>query len=250
MTTVIIGSGNVAWHMAKAFKEAGIDLIQLYGRNEKDLKKLSSEINVEYSTDKLKQADFYLICTSDKAIAEVSKQIPYEQALVAHTSGSLSRDVLEGPYRKASFYPLQTFSKSRKLDYSKIPLFVDAGWESDNILLTDLANKISTNVMRINHEQRKQMHLSAVFACNFVNHLYAQAEVICKQNEIPFNYLLPLIEETADKIKTISPKDAQTGPAARNDQNVIRFQENLIDNDNQLNIYKMLTESIIKMYEL
>ena len=250
MTTVIIGSGNVAWHMAKAFKEAGIDVIQLYGRNEQDLKKLSSEINVEYSTDQLKQADFYLICTSDKAIAEVSKQIPYEQALVAHTSGSLSRDVLEGPYRKACFYPLQTFSKSRKLDYSKIPLFVDAGWESDNILLTVLANKISTNVMRINHEQRKQMHLSAVFACNFVNHLYAQAEIICKQNDIPFNYLLPLIEETADKIKTISPKDAQTGPAARNDQNVIRFQENLIDNDNQLNIYKILTESITKMYEL
>ncbi|AQW90595.1 MULTISPECIES: Rossmann-like and DUF2520 domain-containing protein [Elizabethkingia] len=250
MTTVIIGSGNVAWHMAKAFKEAGIDLIQLYGRNEQELKKLSLEINVEYSTNQLKLADFYLICTSDKAIAEVSKQIPYEQALVAHTSGSLSRDVLEGSYRKASFYPLQTFSKSRKLDYSKIPLFVDAGWESDNILLTDLAKKISTNVMRINHEQRKQMHLSAVFACNFVNHLYAQAEIICKQNDISFNYLLPLIEETADKIKTISPKDAQTGPAVRNDQNIIKFQENLIVNPNQLNIYKILTESITKMYEL
>ncbi|BBQ07279.1 DUF2520 domain-containing protein [Elizabethkingia anophelis] len=250
MTTVIIGSGNVAWHMAKAFKEAGIDLIQLYGRNEQELKKLSLEINVEYSTNQLKQADFYLICTSDKAIAEVSKQIPYEQALVAHTSGSLSRDVLEGSYRKASFYPLQTFSKNRKLDYSKIPLFVDAGWESDNILLTDLAKKISTNVMRINHEQRKQMHLSAVFACNFVNHLYAQAEIICKQNDISFNYLLPLIEETADKIKTISPKDAQTGPAVRNDQNIIKFQENLIVNPNQLNIYKILTESITKMYEL
>ncbi|HFK5505941.1 Rossmann-like and DUF2520 domain-containing protein [Elizabethkingia anophelis] len=250
MTTVIIGSGNVAWHMAKAFKEAGIDLIQLYGRNEQELKKLSLEINVEYSTNQLKQADFYLICTSDKAIAEVSKQIPYEQALVAHTSGSLSRDVLEGSYRKASFYPLQTFSKSRKLDYSKIPLFVDAGWESDNILLTDLAKKISTNVMRINHEQRKQMHLSAVFACNFVNHLYAQAEIICKQNDISFNYLLPLIEETADKIKTISPKDAQTGPAVRNDQNIIKLQENLIVTPNQLNIYKILTESITKMYEL
>ncbi|EQB92454.1 DUF2520 domain-containing protein [Elizabethkingia anophelis] len=250
MTTVIIGSGNVACHMAKAFKEAGIDLIQLYGRNEQELKKLSLEINVEYSTNQLKQADFYLICTSDKAIAEVSKQIPYEQALVAHTSGSLSCDVLEGSYRKASFYPLQTFSKNRKLDYSKIPLFVDAGWESDNILLTDLAKKISTNVMRINHEQRKQMHLSAVFACNFVNHLYAQAEIICKQNDISFNYLLPLIEETADKIKTISPKDAQTGPAVRNDQNIIKFQENLIVNPNQLNIYKILTESITKMYEL
>lgn len=104
--------------------------------------------------------------------------------------------------------------------------------------------------MRINHEQRKQMHLSAVFACNFVNHLYAQAEIICKQNDISFNYLLPLIEETADKIKTISPKDAQTGPAVRNDQNIIKFRENLIVNPNQLNIYKILTESITKMYEL
>ena len=103
--------------------------------------------------------------------------------------------------------------------------------------------------MRINHEQRKQMHLSAVFACNFVNHLYAQAEIICKQNDIPFNYLLPLIEETADKIKQFLLK-MHRRVAVRNDQNVIQFQENLIDNDNQLNIYKILTESITKMYEL
>lgn len=250
MTTVIIGSGNVAWHMAKAFTAAGIDLIQLYGRNEAELKKLSDEVQVDYATQHLKEADFYLICTSDKAITDISKQIVSEKALVAHTSGSLSRDVLEGPYRKASFYPLQTFSKNRALDYSKIPIFVDAGWESDNIILADIARKISANVMRINHEQRKQMHLSAVFACNFVNHLYAQAEIICSQNDIPFSYLLPLIEETADKIKTFSPKEAQTGPAVRNDQNVIQFQEGLIDNQNQLDLYKTLTESIIKMYEL
>ncbi|NAW50848.1 DUF2520 domain-containing protein [Elizabethkingia argentiflava] len=250
MTTVIIGSGNVASHMAKAFTEAGIKLIQLYGRNEAELKRISKEVGVEYTTEHLKEANFYLICTSDKAITEVSKQIPYEQSLVAHTSGSLCRDVLEGPYRKACFYPLQTFSKDRKLDYSKIPFFIDGGWESDNIILTELAKKISPHVLRINFEQRKQMHLSAVFACNFINHLYAQAEIICKRNDIPFHILLPLIEETADKIKTISPRQAQTGPAVRHDQNIIQFHKDLIKDPNQLNIYTTLTESIIKMYEL
>lgn len=120
MTTVIIGSGNVAWHMAKAFTAAGIDLIQLYGRNEAELKKLSDEVQVDYATQHLKEADFYLICTSDKAITDISKQIVSEKALVAHTSGSLSRDVLEGPYRKASFYPLQTFSKNRALDRKSV----------------------------------------------------------------------------------------------------------------------------------
>ncbi|QCX53144.1 Rossmann-like and DUF2520 domain-containing protein [Elizabethkingia sp. JS20170427COW] len=250
MTTVIIGSGNVAWHMAKAFKQAGIELVQVFGRNEKELHKLSQEVGVAYSTQELTRADFYLICTSDKAIHEVSKLINYENVLVAHTSGSLSREALEGSYRKASFYPLQTFSKARALDYSRLPFFVDAGWEADNILLMNLAKKISNNVAQINHHQRKQMHLSAVFACNFVNHLYARAQQICQHNDIPFDFLLPLIEETADKIKTLSPMEAQTGPAVRNDQNVIEFQESLISNSELLKVYKTLTESIIKMYEL
>lgn len=250
MTTVIIGSGNVAWHMAKAFTESGIDVIQLFGRNEEALKQLSDEVDVPYSTTQLAKADFYLICTSDNAIVATSEFIPYENVLVAHTSGSLSREILKGSYRKASFYPLQTFSKQRKLDYKEIPLFIDASWEADNQLLIELAKKISNKVQRINHDQRKQMHLSAVFACNFVNHLYAQAEIICQQNNVPFEYLIPLIDETASKIKELSPKAAQTGPAVRNDQNVIKFQEELIQNEEQLKIYQTLTESIIKMYEL
>lgn len=250
MTTVIIGSGNVAWHMAKAFHMAGLPIEQIYGRNESAVKEIAHEIGVAYSTTQLQKADFYLICTSDQAIREVSRQIPFENVLVAHTSGSLSREVLEGSFRKASFYPLQTFSKNTPLEYSEIPFFIDAGWENDNLLLLDLAKKISPRIMRINYEQRKQIHLAAVFGCNFVNHLYAQAHEICSDHEIPFEYLLPLIKETTRKIETLTPELAQTGPAVRHDQNVIALQEALIDNPNRLEIYKILTHSILKMYEL
>jgi len=250
MKTVIIGSGNVAWHLAQAFKASGINLIQLFGRNQNNLKEISQKVNVPFSTENLVEADFYLICTSDQSIREVSRQIPYENVLVAHTSGSLSREVLEGSYRKACFYPLQTFSKNTNLNYKEIPFFIDAGWENDNLLLLDFAKKISENVMRINLDQKKQIHLAAVFACNFVNHLYAQAKEICDENEIPFQYMIPLIRETAEKIEKNNPKNVQTGPAARQDEIVIDLQRNLISNPIQLEIYNILTHSIKKMYEL
>jgi len=250
MAVVIIGSGNVAFHMAKAFVEAEIDLVQIFGRNDKELEKISKLVSVKYSTKELKKADFYLICTSDKAIYEVSKQIFHNDALVAHTSGSLPYEILDGNYRKASFYPLQTFSKSRNLDYSRIPFFVEAERKVDEFFLVNLAQKISKSVSIINHEQRKQLHLSSVFACNFVNHMYTIAENICDNNNIYFKYLLPLIKETADRVKYISPREVQTGPAVRNDKNIINFQEKLIKRKNELDIYKIITKSIIKMHEL
>jgi len=250
MTAVIIGSGNVAWHLARAFVESKIDLIQIFGRNEKELERISKFISVGYSVNELKKADFYLICTSDKAIYEVSKQICSNDSLVAHTSGTLPYEILDGNYRKASFYPLQTFSKDRNLDYSEIPFFIEAEREADEFFLVNLAQKISKYVNIINHEQRKQLHLSAVFACNFVNHMYGIAESICKKNNINFQYLLPLIKETADKVKNISPIDAQTGPSVRNDKNVIKFQKKLIKDKTELEIYNTITKSIIKMYEL
>jgi len=250
MTAVIIGSGNVAWHMAKAFVKSKINLVQIFGRNEKELRRISNMTSVKYSTNKLEKANFYLICTSDRAISEVSKQITYEDVLVAHTSGTLSYGVLEGNYNKACFYPLQTFSKNINLDYSKIPFFIDAENNTDKDFLIKLAQKISNYINIINLEQKKQLHLSAVFTCNFVNHMYAIAENICKENNINFKYLLPLIEETANKVKIFSPIEVQTGPAVRNDKNIIEFQENLIKDKNISDIYKTITKSIIKMYEL
>lgn len=250
MNVVIMGSGNVAWHLAKAFSQKNIPVVQLFGRNEKNLREMSAETGIPYSTQLLAEADLYLIAVSDSAIAEVSKLIPSSDALVAHTSGSVSRDTLLGNYRKSVFYPLQTFSRSKELQYSEIPFFVDAENKDDEKKLMKLAEKISDKVMPADDEKRKYIHLTAVFACNFVNHLYARAKEIADQHTIPFHYFLPLIEETTDKIYSVDPKNAQTGPAVRNDLSVMAFQEKLLSNEEQLKIYKTMNESIKKMYEL
>ncbi|NML68871.1 DUF2520 domain-containing protein [Chryseobacterium sp. RP-3-3] len=249
MQTVIIGSGNVAYHMAKAFSLKNIPLAQLFGRNGEELKKISEELHVPYSTEHLEDADLYIICVSDNSVENVSGIITKKDCLVAHTSGSLSKEILAGEYRKSSFYPLQTFSKSKELDYKKIPFFIETENEEDKQILFDLASQISDNVMESSHEKRKYIHLTAVFACNFVNHLFARAKEVSDSQEIPFNYFLPLIDETVKKIHEIEPMEAQTGPAVRNDVRVLELHEQLLK-DESLEIYKTMNHSIQKMYEL
>ncbi|GAB0154807.1 DUF2520 domain-containing protein [Chryseobacterium sp. Alg-005] len=249
MQTVIIGSGNVAYHLAKAFVLNGIPLAQLFARNEKEVKKISDELNIPYSAEKLDEADLYIICVSDNSVENVSKLIDKKDCLVAHTSGSLPKEVLTGEYRKASFYPLQTFSKSKELDYKKIPFFIETENETDKELLFEIASKISENIMESSHEKRKYIHLTAVFACNFVNHLFSRAKEISDSQQIPFDYFLPLIDETVQKIHEIDPKSAQTGPAVRNDARVLQLHEQLLQGES-LEIYKTMNHSIKKMYEL
>ena len=248
MQIVLIGSGNVAFHLAKAFSEAQIPISQIFGRNTTELQKISEQFSIPFSTETLADADLYIISVSDSSIAEVSSLIKNENALVAHTSGSVSREALSGNYRKSVFYPLQTFSKSKNLDYSKIPFFIDAENENDDEILKNLASKISKNVMLANDEKRKYIHLTAVFACNFVNHLYARAKEISDSQGIPFDYFLPLIDETTQKIHELEPKLVQTGPAIRNDEKVLKLHESLLTDEEKLKTYKTLNESIKKMY--
>lgn len=248
MQIVLIGSGNVAFHLAKAFTEAQIPISQIFGRNITELQKISEQFSIPFSTETLVDADLYIISVSDSSIAEVSALIKNENALVTHTSGSVSREALSGNFRKSVFYPLQTFSKSKNLDYSKIPFFIDVENEKDEEILKNLASKISKNVMLANDEKRKYIHLTAVFACNFVNHLYARAKEISDSQEIPFDYFLPLIDETTQKIHELEPKLAQTGPAIRNDEKVLKLHESLLTDEEKLKIYKTLNESIKKMY--
>lgn len=248
MQIVLIGSGNVAFHLAKAFTEAQIPISQIFGRNTAELQKISEKFSIPFSTETLVDADLYIISVSDSSIAEVSSLIKNKNVLVAHTSGSVSREALSGNYRKSVFYPLQTFSKSKNLDYSKIPFFIDAENENDEEILKNLASIISKNVMLANDEKRKYIHLTAVFACNFVNHLYARAKEISDSQGIPFDYFLPLIDETTQKIHELEPKLAQTGPAIRNDEKVLKLHESLLTDEEKLRIYKTLNESILKMY--
>ena len=248
MQIVLIGSGNVAFHLAKAFTEAQINISQIFGRNTTELQKISEQFSIPFSTETLADADLYIISVSDSSITEVSSLIKNKNVLVAHTSGSVSREALNGNYRKSVFYPLQTFSKSKNLDYSKIPFFIDAENENDEEILKNLASKISKNVMLANDEKRKYIHLTAVFACNFVNHLFARAKEISDSQGIPFDYFLPLIDETTQKIHELEPKLAQTGPAIRNDEKVLKLHESLLTDEEKLKIYKTLNESIKKMY--
>lgn len=250
MKIVILGSGNVAYHLAKAFAEKGVPICQVFGRNESDLKEISEKFKIPYSTTDLAIADFYIISVSDDSVPEISKNILQKNCLVAHTSGSLPKEILVGNYRKASFYPLQTFSKVKNLNYSEIPFFVEAENVDDLKMLEDLASKISKNVMNSDYEKRKYIHLTAVFACNFVNHLFARGKEISDSQNIPFHYFIPLIEETTAKIREIDPKSAQTGPAVRNDERILKLHEELIQDEEQLKIYRMMNESIKKMYEL
>ncbi|MDY3351520.1 DUF2520 domain-containing protein [Riemerella anatipestifer] len=250
MEIVIIGSGNVAFHLNNAFYEANIKVSQLFGRNEDALKLMSETTKIPYSTNTLQNADLYIICVKDDVIAEVSQIIKNENALVVHTSGSMPKDALEGNYKKGCFYPLQTFSKSKVLDYTEIPFFIEAENTQDLNILKNLALRISPRVQEADYEKRKYIHLTAVFACNFVNHLYARAKEIADNQNIPFNYFIPLIEETMDKIYYLDPKKAQTGPAVRNDARVLELHKQLITDETQLEIYNLMNQSIKKMYEL
>lgn len=250
MKIVIIGSGNVAYHLSKAFCEKGIEISQIFARNPTSLQAIAEELNIPSSSTDLAEADLYIIAVSDDAVHKVSKLITNENALVAHTSGSLPKEILSGSFRKASFYPLQTFSKTKGLNYDEIPFFIEAENLADENLLQLLAEKISHNVMVSNYEKRKYIHLTAVFSCNFVNHLFARAKEISDSQDIPFHYFLPLIDETVKKIHTMEPKNAQTGPAVRNDQSILQRHEELIHDEEQLKIYKTINESIKKMYEL
>lgn len=249
MKIVIIGSGNVAYHLAKAFTQNNIEVSQIFGRNEVELNKISEELNIPYSTKDLDDADLYLISVSDSAVEQVSDLIKTEKALVAHTSGSLPIETLNGDYRKASFYPLQTFSKTKILEYSKIPFFIEAENQIDEKSLFELASLISDNVETSDYEKRKYIHLTAVFACNFVNHLFARAKEISDSQDLDFNYFIPLIDETVEKIHHLEPKSAQTGPAVRGDERVLKLHEDLITDEEHLKIYQLMNESIKKMHQ-
>ncbi len=246
VSIVIIGSGNVAQHLITAFLQSNeVELIQVFSRQkEKVLHLLSSDkIVSEYS--EIKEADVYLIAVSDNAIAEVSAKLPFENRLVVHTSGSMSMEILANKNRRGVFYPLQTFTKSKAVDFRVIPICLEAENENDFISLKTVAQSISSMVESISSEQRKALHVAAVFVCNFVNHLYQIGQEICEEHHLSFELLQPLILETAQKIIHLSPKEAQTGPAKRNDTTTINAHLQLMTDANQKEIYQLLTKSII-----
>ena len=241
----IIGSGNLAQHLIQAFQSnPSIELVQVVARNPITVAHLLDSNRIISDYTQLQEADLYIIAVSDDAIAEVSAALPFENRLVAHTSGTVSIDSLNPKNHRAVFYPLQSFSKDKAVNFKTIPLCLETENEKDAPNLNLIANAISDAVYDINSEQRKALHVAAVFVNNFVNHLYQIGNEICDANAIPFSILKPLIQETANKIATLSPKAAQTGPAKRNDISTIAAHQQFLTDENQAAIYNLLTQSI------
>lgn len=244
-TINIIGSGNVAYHLMENIDTLpDFRLQQVAVRSKEKVLDLVSGDLIVTDIKNLNPADLTIIAVTDDAIKLVSDEIPYQNHLVVHTSGTTSMQMLNDKNRKGVFYPLQTFSKSRSVDFKNIPLCLETEQENDLKYLKVLAQQMSDKVYEISSEQRKSLHVSAVFVSNFVNHMYAIGDKICEENNIPFEILHPLIQETAVKITSLSPEEAQTGPAVRHDEKTITTHQNFLTNETFKNIYKLITESI------
>ncbi|AWI26558.1 Rossmann-like and DUF2520 domain-containing protein [Flavobacterium pallidum] len=240
----IIGSGNVAGHLVQAFaKSDSVELIQLFSRKKDAGITLPENISLVHDFAALEEADLYIIAVTDGVIAEISGELPFKNRLIAHTSGTMPLETIGDDNRKAVFYPLQTFSKNKAVDFREIPICIEAQFAADFQLLERTARAISDKTYAINSDQRKALHVAAVFANNFTNHLYQIADEICRENQMPFDILKPLIVETASKILQLSPSEAQTGPAKRNDSKTIAAHEAFLS-DYKKDIYHILTESI------
>jgi predicted short-subunit dehydrogenase-like oxidoreductase (DUF2520 family) len=242
---VLLGSGNVATHLFKAFSALeGIRIKQVYNHSRDSLSFFENTTETTTDISLIAEAEIYLLALKDDIIPKVAENLKDKPGVIVHTSGSVALDALSGCNRRGVFYPLQTFSKDNELDYSQIPFCLEANSEEDLQLLKDLAGKISGKAYEISSAQRKKLHLSAVFVCNFVNHLYAVGEEICQKSEIPFEILKPLITETANKVQHASPAKVQTGPAIRNDRSTINTHLELLESSENRKIYELLTSAI------
>ncbi|MBR8536314.1 DUF2520 domain-containing protein [Carboxylicivirga sediminis] len=250
MNIVVIGSGNVASHLARALYMAKHRILQVCSRTIDNAQILANEVNAD-SIDEVQQinvqADLYILSIKDDALAEVVEQLPDVDGMVVHTAGSVSVNILSRFKNYGVFYPFQTFVKSAELQFDAIPILVEANTIANASLLMGLGNELSKRVLQASSDQRGALHISAVFACNFVNHMYRLGEDVLKESGLPFELLHPLIQETANKVLRMSPSVAQTGPAARNDQQIIQKHLNQLEGQKETQqIYRMLTDSILK----
>ena len=250
---VLIGAGNVATHLGKALRQAGHDIVQVYSRTAASATALAELIDTAWTTsmDEVRtDADLYIVSIKDSALDEVLPQLVRRSpsALYVHTAGSISIDVWKGlTGRYGVFYPMQTFSREREVDFTRVPCFVEANSPADTALLQRLAFGLRCWVFAATSEQRRFLHIAAVFACNFSNHMYAICQHLLEKNGLPFELMLPLIDETARKVHELSPSDAQTGPARRGDRNVMQHHLELLHDEPELaDLYERLSRSIGK----
>lgn len=250
---VLIGAGRVATQLGKALKAQDKSIVQVYSRTKESAERLAFQLGSTAATNLAKidrHADLYLISVSDDAIGQIAESLRLEGKIVVHTSGSVTMDALKMVTNHYGvFYPLNTFSKTKAIDLASTPICIEAADRNTEKQLLELGSKISGDVRLINSQQRTMIHIAAVFACNFTNFMFVNAEEILKKADVSFDILMPLIAETVDKLKNISPEEAQTGPALRNDMKILEKHLELLKADKtKMLTYKMLSDQINDLF--
>lgn len=249
---VLIGAGNVATHLGVGLQKAGWKIAQVYSRTAESASELATRLEVPFVTsleEVCTDADVYLVMVKDAVLQELIPALVKgrEQALFVHTAGSMSMDVWKGMvHRYGVLYPMQTFSKQRAVDFASVSFFVEANGAEELDVLKAMASSLSTKVYEATSAQRTYLHMAAVFACNFANHMYALSAYLLEKHGLPFDAMLPLIDETARKVHTLCPTEAQTGPAVREDANVMNKHLTMLQDEPRLReLYEKISESIM-----
>lgn len=249
----IIGAGRVGWHLAQALSAAGHTIREVWSRRHSQAELLAEKLpstTVMHSLDFRESASqLFLLTVTDAAIGDVCRRLLLpKNAVLAHTSGSQPLDVLQVNIKGTGvFYPLQTFSKEKPVNISEVPFFIEGSDTATSVLLEEVARSLSDKVLRASAEQRRQLHLAAVFACNFSNHMLRIAQELLQENRLPEDLLHPLITETLQKALELGPAQAQTGPALRGDTPVLeQHQKQLFQHPEWLRLYQLLSEDIQK----
>lgn len=254
MNIVLLGSGNVATHLGRAFKMAGQSIVQVWSRDISNASELADTLAAEPISEMFdldRSADLYIIAVKDEAIREVALALDISDKLIVHTSGSTGLDILDGvSSRIGVFYPLQTFSKTKSVDFRQIPIAIEGNTADVTSTIRAIADRLSERVIELSSEQRKALHIAAVFACNFTNHLFALSQELLREQKLDFDLLRPLIAETADKIQMNDPISVQTGPAIRDDKTTIQAHLNLLhDKQELMELYQKLSQSIVNLQQ-
>ena len=248
MKVVVVGSGNVAESLAQAIAESDeLELVQVFARNEERGQRVAELAHSEWSNTSLAEADLYLVSVSDNAVEGCAKSLHIPQnAVVAHTAGCCPMDTLVPHVHRAVFYPFQTFSIGRKVDFTKGYIFVEGATEHALQTVEEVAHALTDKVMPADTARRAVIHLSGVFACNFANAMYANAAEVLAKEGLPFDIVAPVIEETAKKVvESNDPAHSQTGPARRGDtQTLERHRKMLADEAQKRDLYEKISEDI------
>ncbi|HAX16135.1 MAG TPA: DUF2520 domain-containing protein [Leeuwenhoekiella sp.] len=246
----IIGTGNVAFHLAKALSTSQSAKLQfIAGRSTTQLTDFKAFAEVSTQVSDTFHSDLIILAVSDNAIGEIAEKLQYTNGLLVHTSGSTAMDVLAPKTRIGVCYPLQTFSKRKDLNYSKIPFLLEANHQEDYALLEKLLGSLNAPVHQMNSKDRASIHLAAVFSNNFTNHILTEAAQLCNQHQVSFELLKPLLEETLEKAFLNGPENSQTGPAKRHDTQTIQKQLEALKTSEQQELYSTLTKAIQNYYE-